>query len=316
MRAFVLAGGFATRLWPLTEKRAKPLLPLAGKPLLAHIIDALPEGMHITISTNDAFGDAFQEWGAQQQRPMDIVVEEARSDSQKRGALGALAEWIESAKPTEDILVLTGDNYFGFPLASFVQQYNGHPLIAASDIKDLSKATSFGTILLSEDGKTVAGFEEKPKEPKTTLISTGATIIPPSAFDVVLEHAAKKPDDIGGLFEALLQAGHRIECSAFDETWYDIGSFAAYIDASKTLLREPHIHPSASVERSQLEGAIAIGERSTIKESELKDVVVFEDCDITDCVIERCVIDAGCRLRGVDLRDKMIRAGTVLIAPH
>ena len=55
MRAFILAGGFATRLWPLTEKRAKPLLPLAGKPMITHIVEGLPKDMPVIVSTNDAF---------------------------------------------------------------------------------------------------------------------------------------------------------------------------------------------------------------------------------------------------------------------
>ncbi|MEK7217912.1 MAG: NDP-sugar synthase, partial [Patescibacteria group bacterium] len=48
MQAFLLAGGFATRLWPLTEKRAKPLLPLAGKPIITHLLENIPEGIPVT----------------------------------------------------------------------------------------------------------------------------------------------------------------------------------------------------------------------------------------------------------------------------
>ena len=61
MHAFILAGGFATRLWPLTEKRAKPLLPLAGVPLIEYLVQDIPEDIPITISTNAVFKEAFEE---------------------------------------------------------------------------------------------------------------------------------------------------------------------------------------------------------------------------------------------------------------
>ena len=62
MQCFILAGGFATRLWPLTEKQAKPLLPIAGKPILTHLIEKIPDDLPITVSTNAAFQGGFKEW--------------------------------------------------------------------------------------------------------------------------------------------------------------------------------------------------------------------------------------------------------------
>ncbi len=68
MKAFILAGGFATRLWPLTEKRAKPLLPLAGVPLVEHLVRDIPEDIPVTISTNAVFKEDFENWAMQYDR--------------------------------------------------------------------------------------------------------------------------------------------------------------------------------------------------------------------------------------------------------
>ena len=83
MHAFILAGGFATRLWPLTESRPKPLLPLAGKPILTHLIEKIPKDIPITVSTNAVFADAFHQWQSQvakRQLPIRILIEDARHD--------------------------------------------------------------------------------------------------------------------------------------------------------------------------------------------------------------------------------------------
>ncbi|MBI2117518.1 NTP transferase domain-containing protein, partial [Candidatus Peregrinibacteria bacterium] len=181
MHAFILAGGFATRLWPLTEKRAKPLLPLAGKPLLTHIVEKIPQGMPITVSTNAAFAAGFAAWKETHQRPITIVVEQTTNDADKLGALGAVTQWIHRERIAEDILLLTGDNYFGFSLKAFLDTYHtGVALIAAYDIDDAEKAKMFGIVTVKRDNgnppstnNIVTTFEEKPKHPLSTLVSTG-----------------------------------------------------------------------------------------------------------------------------------------------
>ena len=112
MRAFILAGGFATRLWPLTEKRAKPLLPIAGKELLTYIVEGIPADIPVTVSTNASFADGFKKWMDAITRPgLELIVEGTQRDDHKLGALGSIAEWIRAEKIDDDLLILTGDNY-------------------------------------------------------------------------------------------------------------------------------------------------------------------------------------------------------------
>ncbi|MFB6077147.1 MAG: NDP-sugar synthase, partial [Candidatus Nanohaloarchaea archaeon] len=68
MKAIVLAGGHATRLWPLTRNRAKPLLPLAGKPIVAHVLDQLAEKDtvdEVLLSTNAKYADDFRDFAGE-----------------------------------------------------------------------------------------------------------------------------------------------------------------------------------------------------------------------------------------------------------
>ena len=141
MRAFILAGGFATRLWPLTEKRAKPLLPLAGKPLLTHLVEKIPEGIGITVSTNSVFSDDFEAW-KEDTRPayrpgrhktqdtrIEILIEDTGHEDEKLGALGAVAKWITEEKIDDDVLLIAGDNYVGFSIEAFIDKYMGSPFL-------------------------------------------------------------------------------------------------------------------------------------------------------------------------------------------
>lgn len=315
MRAFILAGGFATRLWPLTERRAKPLLPIAGKPMLSWIVEQIPAGIPITVSTNAAFGEDMKKWKETiGRRDVTIRIEQTKNDDEKLGTLGATAQWIEAEKIDDDLLLLTGDNWFGFNMNTFIDQFDGISLVAAYDIEDKAKASSFGTIVLAENGRDIAGFEEKPKEPKTSLVSTGASILPASVIPDLIAFAKVKPDNVGGIFEELLRLERPVQCFAFTEQWHDIGSFRSYVDATRGIVGDALIKaPDAVVEECERIGSVVVGAGSKITASTLENTVIFERCIIDDCVLRECVIDDGCELRGIDLTGKMLRAGTKLV---
>ncbi|MDD5624044.1 MAG: NDP-sugar synthase [Candidatus Peribacteraceae bacterium] len=315
MQAFILAGGFATRLWPLTERRAKPLLPLAGKPLLAHLIEKIPAGMPITISTNRVFAESFLAWQKETGRDdITILIEQTTHDDEKIGALGAVSQWIERKTIEEDVFLLTGDNYCGFSFDSFLEQYApGTPLLAVHDIGEKERAKAFGTILPAPDGRTVAAFEEKPPLPKSTLVSTGCSVLPSSLLSTLCLFAHKRPDNIGGLFEEFLRRSITIEFFAFSEPWFDIGSFEAYLEAHRSIVGENLLLTGNAVcTSSKTEGAVALGRDTVVRASTLKDVIIFQGCLVEDCVLEDCIIDANCVLKGIDLTGKMLREGTVL----
>ncbi len=318
MRTFILAGGFATRLWPLTEHRAKPLLPLVGKPILTHIVDKLPKDFHVTVSTNAAFEEHFNEWQRSVGRPVTVYIESALHDDTKLGALRAVADWVTRESIAEDVLLLTGDNYLGFDLAKFLSVYRpGTPLLAAYDIGSLEQAKKFGTVIIGKDGKTIDAFEEKPAEPKTTFISTGCSIVPAAMLPILVEYAKDHADNIGGIFEEFMRRKIAVDAFTFSEPWFDIGSFEAYLEATILLVGDKAVHGERSrFEESERTGSVVLGNGTDVVRSKLTNTVVFNDCFIEDCVLENCIIDNGCSLRGVDLTGKMLRADTTLILPR
>lgn len=319
MQTFILAGGFATRLWPLTERRAKPLLPIAGRPILTYAVEAVPANLPITVSTNAVFAQDFADWKKTLKRTdVHIAIEDTGHEDQKLGALGAIARWIREEKIDDDVLLLAGDNFAACDLPSFLKLFRGHPLVAGHDIGDTDAAKAFGTILTKdEQGSTlrsVTSFDEKPSHPKSTVVSTGWWVLPRTSLPILTTYAAKHPDNVGGVFEEFLRQGLRIDCFIFRELWKDIGSFEAYMSLHRELLGEKTLtHPTATFSAdSELKGAVDLGPNTIITQSTLTDCIVFGNTTITDCVLTRCIIDTDCVLRGVDLTDKMLRAGTVL----
>jgi len=309
--ALLLAGGFATRLWPLTEKRAKPLLPLAGKPLIRHIIDKIPEEMKIIISTNQAFQADFQDLlKAYPERKIEVFIEDSDNDSSKVGALAATALVIEKRKITSPLLLIAGDNYFGFDLSDFLAAYSGKTLLAAYDTQSLEEARQFG--VLGVDGKRLISFVEKPQNPSSSLISTGCYLFSPEHLSLIQQYSQISSDNLGGIFEYLLEKKEEAEVFTFAEEWIDIGSFESYLKAHQLLCKKNLIDPNSLVKDSELGPAVDIAKDCQIENCELEQVIIMEGCHIKDARIKSCIIDKNCHIEGVDLDHKMIREGSVI----
>ena len=334
MHAFILAGGFATRLWPLTEKRAKPLLPLAGKPIITYIVEKIPQRIPITVSTNAAFAEAFTKWRTEQSREnIAIVVEQTTKDDDKIGALGATAQWITTQSIDDDLLLLAGDNYFGFHMTEVLDEFQrrrDHVLFATKEVASDEEAKRFGVVIpdLTQEQHRVEkimrwrrrakSFVEKPQEPPSRIVSTGCIVFPKEILRILVQYAGKHPDNMGGILDHCIHDQKmEVDYVQFDAPWFDIGSYDAYLEATRALVLpgKPVIHPTASIDeesRKKITGSIVIGAGTVVTHSSLEDTILFDNCRVTDCVLERCILDNDCRLHGIDLTGKMLRSGTIL----
>lgn len=311
MQCIILAGGFATRLWPLTENKAKPLLHLKDRPMISHIVDGLPADLPIVISTNAAFEADFKTWAKQYpDRSIQVFVEDSMDDQGKKGALAATAMVIEHYKMDDDLLLIAGDNYFGFKLTDFIDQFKDRPLLAAYDIQHLDAAKKFG-VVVERDGQVVE-FQEKPTEPKSTLVSTGCYLFPKRNLKEIVTYSKTHHDNLGGIFEHLLTVEDRIDVFSFRDAWYDVGSFDGYINANKELLNQEVVRAGTVTEAgtNELIGSVYLGNHSQIENCVIEDSVILGGNKLSDCVIRHCIIDENCTLKGVDLSHKMIRQGS------
>ena len=226
MRCLILAGGFGTRLYPLTANKAKALLDYKGKPLLSHLVEMVPRHIDILVSINKRFEADFQKWQQGTGRQVELCFEEARNNEQKKGAVSALNLWVEQKGITEDLLVIAGDNYFKFDLSQFIAAYNGkNTLVAVYDIGDRDKASHFGVVRLN--GNKIAEIEEKPTAPGTSLVATACYILPPRVFSHLNKYCSEGRRDNLGNFISYLVANDEVCAYIFKEKWFDVGTVLA-----------------------------------------------------------------------------------------
>ena len=153
MHAIILAAGYATRLYPLTKDKPKPLLEVAGKPVLEHIIENLQQIDQIgriSIVTNDKFEPHFNEWlkDFDAKKPVEIINDGTKSNEDRLGALGDIHFAIIQKEINEDIIAIAGDNLFELSLQdvhNFFRKRNSN-VIVLHDVKDFELAKQYGIV--------------------------------------------------------------------------------------------------------------------------------------------------------------------------
>ena len=125
MKAVVLAGGFAKRMWPLTKDKPKHLLPVAGKPMLDYILSKLEPVASVDqvyISTNVAFECHFRQYldTIESKKKVSLFIEDSRKEEEKLGSVGALDYLVRKCGVEGELLVFGGDNIFSFSVEDFV----------------------------------------------------------------------------------------------------------------------------------------------------------------------------------------------------
>jgi glucose-1-phosphate thymidylyltransferase len=238
MDVIILAAGYGTRLHPMTESTPKPLLKVAGNPIIERIVNKIEELdiNKIYIVTNDKFYRNFKEWlnNFDAKKPIEIINDNTKSNEDRLGALGDI-NYVKQAKNiNNDILVVAGDNLFDLSLeeVSLIFKKRNHNTIVLYDVKDADLARHYGVVEVKN--KVVVNFEEKPSSPKSTLISTGIYFFPEKTLGLIEKYIAQgnNPDKTGD-FIGWLHKRENIYAYITEKTWYDIGSFEQLEEANK-----------------------------------------------------------------------------------
>lgn len=232
MKAVILAAGYGTRLYPLTLNKPKALLEVGGRAILDRVLESVftvKECDGVYIVTNDRFYDGFLGWleNARYSVKIEVLHDGTFSNEDRLGAIGDINFTIERAKLDSDLLVLGSDNLFDFKMRDFVDfavLKSPNASLCLYDIKDKRKAPLYGIAVLKRKTGEITDFEEKPKNPKSTLAATAIYYYPREKANLVGEYMKSSlTKDAPGNFIKWLKAKEPVYGYVFKGKWYDIG---------------------------------------------------------------------------------------------
>jgi len=234
MNVLILAAGYATRLYPLTLTKAKPLLTVAGKPMIEWVMDNLAPvpGIDCTyVVTNNKFAADFQAWAGdynsrQPKMRFKIVNDGSTSDGDKLGAIGDIDLVISRENlAADDLIVVAGDNLFSQSLEGFAVEARKHPAaIATYDVGDLDAIKKYNNIATDAGGRVI-DFEEKPQQPKNTITGIALYYYSKEVVPMFAQYIAEgnNPDQPGRFVQWLFKL-KPVYTYLIGGTWFDIGS--------------------------------------------------------------------------------------------
>lgn len=241
MKCLILAAGYATRLYPLTLNKAKPLLMIAGRPAIEHIIERVEEISEIDeilVITNEKFFKQFQDWQSAftSKKVIKVLSDKTLSEKDRLGAIGDIDFVIKREKISADLLVIAGDNLFELGLREFVD-FAGRKLPAFSigtyNLKDKEAVKRYSQVSVDADSKIIK-FEEKPRRPTATLVAKCIYFFPKDKLGLISEYInSGNPVDAPGHYISWLCGKYSVYAFTFTGMWYDIGDVEVYKRADK-----------------------------------------------------------------------------------
>ncbi|MBQ2145472.1 MAG: nucleotidyltransferase family protein [Oscillospiraceae bacterium] len=235
MTAVILAAGYATRLYPLTENFPKPLLEVGGKSITDRLIEDL-EGIagRFVVISNHKYFPIFKAW-AEGRESITVLDDGTVSNETRLGAVKDIRFAIEKLELKDDLFVMAGDNVLDFTLKDFAEYaINAGTSAVMCHEENRPEALRKTAVITVNDEGLITSYEEKPQEPKGNLA------VPPFYY-YRAEDAALIPEalesgcgyDAPGSFAAWLSS--RVPMHAWKMTGkrYDIGDIRSYEDVKR-----------------------------------------------------------------------------------
>ncbi|MCX5942813.1 MAG: glucose-1-phosphate adenylyltransferase [Cyanobacteria bacterium] len=341
--AIILGGGAGTRLFPLTQTRAKPAVPLAGKYRLIDIpisncINSGINKMYVLTQFNSAslnrhlsqsynlsagFGQGFVEVLAAQQTPSSPSWFEGTADAVRK------YQWLFQEWDVDQYLILSGDQLYRMDYSLFIEHHikTGADLTVGALPVDAAQAESFGLMHTDDDGR-IREFREKPKGKALEAMRVDTSLMGLSA-----EEAARRPylasmgiyvfsretlfdlltknpnfTDFGKeIIPAALERGDRLQTYLFDDYWEDIGTIGAFYEANMALTDQPNPAFSFYDEKFPIYTRPRYLPPSKLLDAQVTQSIIGEGSMLRACSIHHCVLGVRTRVEDeVVLQDSLV----------
>ena len=237
MKAIILAAGYATRLYPLTENMPKALLDIGGKTILERLFDAFAFEKSIDevhIVSNSRFSSMLQAWAQSKQKkyrqPIYVWDDGTSSNETRLGAIGDIAFVMEKAHLDDDLFIAASDNLLTVDLESYFEDFRSHgcDLLLAGRLEDYEERKRYAVLELDEK-KRVIGLEEKPEHPKSDVVAYAEYIYTRASAKLFSEylHQGGNPDS-PGRFPEWLYRRSEVRAHIYPGECVDIGTVRMY----------------------------------------------------------------------------------------
>jgi len=238
MKCLILAAGYATRLYPLTENFPKPLLKVQGKAILDWLIDDMDRcgviDEYVVIS-NHRFARHFQDWARGKKQKVTVVDDGTESNETRLGAVRDIQFALDTLSIREDVLVMAGDNLLDFSLLKFIDyaREKDTSCIMRYHEPTEAKLKRSGVVFLDETEK-VLSLEEKPAQPKSNWCCPAFYFYKAKDASRIAEGIADGCHvDAPGSFVAWLCSKTTIHAMEMPGSRYDIGNLESYETVQK-----------------------------------------------------------------------------------
>jgi len=309
MKALIMAGGFGTRLRPLTCNIPKPMVPMLNKPMMEHIVELLKKhGITDMISTlyyqPDVIASHFDDG-----RRFGISMQylKAEADFGTAGSVRNARSFLD-----QRFIIISGDVFTDFDLTAAVRFHEEKKAKATIVLTHASNPLQYGVVLTHDNGK-ISRFLEKPTwgEVFSDTINTGIYILEPEILDLI---PPKEEFDFSkNLFPILLEQDIGLYGYVAEGYWRDVGSLNEYQDAHSDALRglvkanipgamQANLYVGANsqidTDPKNLSGLVVIGKNTRIhSDVKIANAVIGDNCDIQQgCAIKNSVIWAGTKI--------------------
>ncbi|UCC92773.1 MAG: NTP transferase domain-containing protein [Thermoplasmata archaeon] len=312
--ALIPAAGSGVRLRPFTFTRPKPLVYVAGKPIMGHILDGLVGVVDQVTVIVGYMADKVEAY-CQEAYGSHFTFEFVHQ--QDRLGLGHAVLQGKEAVPEGGLIITLGDEIFGMSYADMLREHHGAmPCDASVGYKIVEDPRNYGVVEVSGDG-TITAMMEKPKEPTTDTAIAGAYIFERStdlfdALQEVVDRDIRTRNEYQLTDAMVLMAESGSVFKGFlIEKWYDCGRPDMLIRVNHRLLDDlpptNHVDENVVLDQSVIVPPVAMEGGCLIKRSVVGPyVTVGKDTEIRDSVLSDCILAEGCDVRDVVLNDTVL----------
>lgn len=328
MKGLILSGGKGTRLYPLTYTRAKQLIPVANKPVLVRVIEAIREAEveeigivvgQTAAEIKEALGDG-RKWGVELTYiPQDSPEGLAHAVRLSQGFL-----------QDDPFVMFLGDNVIEGGISTLIADFAENDWNSQIVLKEVANPSAYGVAKLRADG-SIEKLVEKPKNPPSSLALVGIYMFDHHIFEAVhaIQPSARGEYEITDAIQWLIDHNHTVYPHVHRGWWIDTGKPTDMLEANSHVLEEirPTIADTARIdERSLVDSRVTLQNGATIRNSIVRGPTVigkntliensyigpftsiYHHCEIRNCEIERSIILENSRIIDIDrtLRDSLI----------